>query len=186
MIRKSTWILFALFLFILAIGIYLNSSKGILNQEKTPTPVIAEKALPEISLDKLVGISYIKPQSNLISLTKNTNGVWVFVSNPEMTINQARLLELISNLNSLEVMTKMNSTSKVEELGLLKNAQEINIIESDGSKIQVKIGNLTPTESGYYLQVENANPVIVGKGGLETILGLLTQENLLENQPISP
>lgn len=186
MIRKSTWILFALFLVILAFGIYLSKSDGILNKEKTATPVTVEKALPEISMDKATGISYTKLKMNLISLSKNNNGVWTLSSDPQKTINQARLSEIFSNLNSLEVMTKMNSSSKVEELGLLPPAQEINILGSEGTQIQVKIGNLTPTESGYYLQVENGVPIIVGKGGLETIVGLLTPENLMAVATISP
>jgi hypothetical protein len=38
---------------------------------------------------------------------------------------------------------------------------------------------LTPTGSGYYLQVNNLEPVIASKGGVETLLNIFNREYLL-------
>jgi hypothetical protein len=183
MVRKSTWIIFAIFIAFLIIGILITWHTPESSNSASPTPV--ELALPADILAELSEICYKDSNGSLITI-RQVDGSWSFTSDHQTEINQSRIGELISNLKSLEIFSKFNSSSNTNELELFPTGQEIILTNSKGKSARISIGSPTPTGSGYYLQVDNDVPVIVRKGAMETILDLLSRGNLIYSLTSSP
>jgi hypothetical protein len=47
----------------------------------------------------------------------------------------------------------------------------------------IKIGKVTPTNSGYYVQVGNNSPVVVSKNSIDSIKGLINLGTLILTTP---
>ena len=60
---------------------------------------------------------------------------------------------------------------------------KITIINISGEKIVLKPGGLTPTGSGYFIQVDSNPAVVISKYGYEGLASLLQLESLLSATP---
>ncbi|MHC1784843.1 MAG: DUF4340 domain-containing protein [Anaerolineaceae bacterium] len=178
MVRKSTWSIFAVFIIFLVLVIIIKKPWKLQETQNNQPPDSVELVLPADILADLSEISYKYSNGDLLVITRKTTGDWSISSEPQTEVSTSRMSELIANLESLEIVSKLKSPSNLSEVGLSPAIQEIIINNKKGNSLRVSIGNLTPTGSGYYLQIDNAIPIIVGKGGMETIFDLLSRENL--------
>jgi hypothetical protein len=185
MIRKSTGIILALFVALVGFAFVLNQRSQASISETTVTPP-ADKAFPTEALANLLEISYINSNGNVLHIMKQKSGNWTFAADAQKQINQARIFEIISNLNSLEAHSKVTAASRPEDLGLSPPLQQIILKNGQDQSSRIKIGSLTPTNSGYYFQADDDGVVIVGKGGMETIFSLLSEDNLILQTTNSP
>jgi hypothetical protein len=186
MIRKSTGIILATFIVLLIISFFLNQTWNSQETYKTPSSTPFELALPADIFAGLSAISFKNSIGDMLIITKKMDGKWFLSSEPRSEVSSAKIVELITNLESLEIFSKLNSSSNVSELGLSPADQEIILKNSKRNPAVISIGNLTPTGSGYYLEVDYGDPVIIRRGSMETILGLLTRENLVIAQTSPP
>lgn len=186
MIRKPTWIILAVFALVLLVYLYFDVARKTNDIAGTPTPAVNLPALPAGSLSNVSSIVYKDGSKVILSLKKNMDGNWMFSSDSDAVLNQARIDELLSNLESLKVQSVLPAPSNPKELGLSPAKTEIDLINSNQEIVTILVGDQTPTGSGYYFQVNNTNTVIVGKGGWETIADLLTKDNLIISATVSP
>ncbi len=182
MIKRSTWYLlvFSLVLLIIIFVIENNGQEDAIKAVTTVPP--PEKVIPMNHFSQLQSISYKNSRGETLVLNKN-NGNWSISSDPAR-VNQAVIAELLANLESLEIKARLDYPKNIEDLGITPNGDRVTITGLQGDNINIRIGMLSPTGSGYYIQVNDSAPILVSKGGLETIINLLNRENLI-NQPIT-
>ena len=73
-----------------------------------------------------------------------------------------------------------------EIVGLTDPEYNILVKFTSGVERNVKIGVITPTESGYYVQNTDGETVIVSKSSVDALLGLLNNPPYLETPTPSP
>lgn len=184
MIKKPTWFFLAIFLVLLIITMVAGKTGHPVEGEITPTTKPAGKVVPAEIITNLHSLSYRDAHGKLLVLNKD-NGIWSVLSG-NTNVNQARIAELLANLESLEIVAHMDSTTKIDDLNINLSSQEIVLTASGGQNIRIRIGMLTPTGNGYYIQVKDDTPVVASKGGIETILNIFNLEILKDQSFTSP
>ena len=187
MIRRSTWIAVALLIILLGVTWYFEwSPTGLARAKGTPTATFIPQIIKENQSD-IFQVEFTSPDGNT-TLHKDPDNTWSFSDNPNQNIDQGKVQELLSDIYFLTPLTTMDSSVSLDSFGLLNPTQILAIKVSNGSPYIIKLGSLTATGSGYYIQV-NSNPVvIVSKTSLESIFDLVKTDVLFEKTatPLPP
>jgi hypothetical protein len=183
MIRRSTWILLVVFIVLVA-GTYYwqrnKSEKEAQQAQITPTVQVMQ-SLFDLT-DKIVDqIAFVGPEGSTLILQLDTaTQAWSVMDVPAEEADQTLIQTGAEQLFALNVATTFSAPPPLEQLGLDLPAYRIMLHTEDGSNIVLRVGDMTPTGSGYYVQVDSQPPVVVTKSGLDTVL------NLLKNPPLLP
>jgi len=188
MIRRSTWVTIAVLIVLLGITWYFEwSPSGKSRNAGTPTPTLIPQIIKENQTDVSV-IELTTSTGEVISLSKNPDNTWSFPPSSNKRVDQGKAQELLSDIYFLTPLTTLDSSAALDAYGLLNPTQVLKVQVMNGSPYVIKLGSLTPTQSGYYIQV-NSNPVvIVSKTSLESIFDLLKTDALIEMTatPLAP
>ncbi len=99
---------------------------------------------------------------------------------PKAETNIGEVESAISQLLSLRVVSELKDGPGLDETGLAEPAYRLLLSLANGQQEQMNVGRLTPTKSGYYVQVGNRGIFIVSQYSLDPFL------KLVENPPIQP
>jgi hypothetical protein len=109
----------------------------------------------------------------------SANGTWTYGN--EGPVPQGKVEQLISEILAMRTLAQMQDGLNLKDLLLEAPTRVITLQTANGKTATIQIGGLTPTQSGYYVKVDQNAPVIVGKDALETVLKLLD-----ESKPATP
>jgi hypothetical protein len=176
MIRRSTWIVFAVFIVLALAAILLTRLPGApLAQSDTATP----SATPAPSLIEgwqdtdVTNIQLIKTEGAGQHYQRAADGSWIDVDK-QVAIQTGKAEELLSEMLALRVLTAMPTDFQLDALGLTAPEQKIELARQDGSLVDLSVGALTPTGNGYYVRMNDEAPVVVSKYALEAVLQVFT------------
>jgi hypothetical protein len=181
MVKRSTWVMVVLMAVLAGLAYYLQQPDNLIKKAAasgaTPTieplgtllTVPAGGTLDSISVQSADGHSVIlKHEAAGWTLSIDTqNPIPADQSAAEQVASQAQELRLITKIEA--------KTPDLSAFGLDKPADICSITLSDGKSVTFKIGKPTLTGDGYYLQKEDGSLVVIDKGGMDTLLNLLTQ-----------
>lgn len=176
MIRKQTWILVVIFVILLAVVFYLQKNPlPTTGANVTPSATSPVSLLPGFGAQEIMFVS-IKNGDTSLQLSNN-GGNWVLLpENKPVDVGKAE--EIRAQLADLHISANLPASFSVETVGLSTPAQTIALKNSQGKQIEMKIGKMTPTGDGYYVQVDNNNPVVVNKGTIDTLIEQISLSNL--------
>jgi hypothetical protein len=181
MIRRSTFILLLVFIVLLAGVAFWQRTKGSEEIEGTPTAV--QEYLLEIN-GQITALKITSAEGKVVELSRNDNGEWELIQPENEETDSTTAESTISRLSALRVLTKLETETQdsidLSAVGLDKPSYELSITLDDGSIILTKIGNITPTDSGYYVSGSGRGILIVDKYGMQSII------DMLDNPPIMP
>ena len=185
MIRKTTIILVIIFALLVILLVYSGkTSIGFLGTTPTATQAIKlidnqeGAGITEITLESLS-----RPTQRII---KDANGIWFFASDSELMLNQSKINELISMLMLVDIKTLIEDQQPLEPLGLSDPYYEITLLNKDSIENKIKVGDVTPTSSGYYVQVNENNPAVIAKMSGDYIIDLISGNALVDITPTAP
>jgi hypothetical protein len=186
MIRRSTWIAVAVLIVLLGVTWYFEwSPAGLARVKGTPTPTLIPQIIKENQSDISL-IEFTASTGDVTKLRKNSDNTWSFQNSTSQVIDQGKMQELLSDIYFLTPLTTIDANASLDAYGLLKPVRIINVQITNGSPYVIKLGSLTPTQSGYYIQV-NSNPVVVvSKTSLESILDLIGTDALIQKTATQP
>jgi len=148
----------------------------------TPTP---ESFLLNLNLDDLHEISIQGSDEKSIGFIRNEQGQWVFLD-PEETIDITfDVATSISQLVQLRVLNTFNTAPQAEITGLADPMYVITIGLSDGTRQRLLIGSMTPTGTGYYVNVDGGPVNVIAQPELDQILSIYLDPHYAEPTPIS-
>jgi hypothetical protein len=87
--------------------------------------------------------------------------------------------DMLSQLSSLNILSEMDPSLALESVGLKVPIYTLRLTLQDGQQKTVRLGNGTPTQSGYYAQLENGSIAVVTKYVVDNLI------NYLDNPPIA-
>lgn len=184
MIRRPTQIMLALFAILLALAVFLQHTAILGESRQTPTATTYPKLIEGVSPAEISRFEIEDSQAEQrFQLQKNADNQWVFTEDASKQVDQGKVQELISTLISLNVLNTIDPATALQVLGLDTPRAIITLTTSSGESKAVRIGDLAPPETGYYLQLNGNTPVIVNKFSVESLLELLQPDHLAAVTP---
>jgi hypothetical protein len=179
MIRKSTWIVLALFAVSLVI-VFLwqrsqNKEEAINEAEATP----GQSYLFEFS-GNIVALSIERVGDKSVEFRRDDQNQWVQVRPAGPEIDSAAMDTTIGQLVTLPVVTTLEEAPELQAAGLEPPAYRLLITLDNGDQVIANIGKTTPTGSGYYVLSSDRRMYIASKYGLDPIL------QLVDTPPLKP
>ena len=177
--KRSTWIVLVIFLALVGLLLYLNQREAPVEEaDTTPTETVeylfsATDGLPSsIAIEARTG--------EQVAIERNEAGEWVLIQPIETEANQGSAEAAASQLSALRIISRPEVAP--DEAGLVEPSYVMTVKLTGGMVEVVRIGDLTPTSSGYYTNVNGSDEVlIVGKTGLDALLTLVTSPPFLDS-----
>jgi hypothetical protein len=178
MIKRSTWILLGIFGVVLAFAIYYQYSprKAVVNATSTPGTTVLFNNVDEKSISTL-RVEDINGKA--VALGRDTAGVWAVTEPKGGPTDVAQAEMAVSQLLELASTASLDPSSDLGIFGLSKASYTITITMNGGEKYVLLIGDVTPTQNGYYARLDQEPPDIVNKTSIDALLGLLAHPPFL-------
>jgi hypothetical protein len=173
MVKKQTWILLALFLALAGFAIYqkYNPKSETTDSEMTPsatdTPVEYLFPAEQGAVTSLM----IKDHQGQIIGVERKNKAWVITQPFEAEASQATVEEAATQVTALTILNHLEID--LADVGLNDPAYTITVGFSDGKSMTAQVGDVTPTESGYYVRKNDGSILVISKYGMESLLNLI-------------
>ena len=185
--RQSTVIYLVLFLLVIGAYYYLNNREQpadiALTLTLEPTTEVSYLFTAEDGLPTSIRIESKKGE--IVEVARNAENAWALILPNEATADQASAEAAASQVTTMQILDRLPDIDP-EIVGLTDPEYNIVVKFTSGVERNVKIGVITPTESGYYVQNTDGETVIVSKSSVDALLGLLNNPPYLETPTPSP
>jgi len=169
--RRTIKIFLALLVALLALTFFLE------NQEIEPHPReetinLTPKFLVSTENGPVLRIKIESIEYGTIFLKRNANGLWEAVEPEGAKIEQSMVESAVSQILALPFLAEELSLSPAD-LGLQKPATLVEVGFADDMVSVFRVGDLTPSSSGYYIQYDEEKIGIISRDSIDTLLKLL-------------
>jgi hypothetical protein len=180
MIRRSTWLLVAVFVVVLGGAVYWQQRPAA-SAENEATPIPAAQPLFPVTPEELVRLQVQETSGGAVILEREAGGLWELVQPAGAETDPAQVETKLSQLTSLRIKTSLEPAADLSIFGLDSPAYRVSLRTTDGQDYGLVIGDLTPTGDGYYVQLNGNPPQVVNKISMESFLGILDEPPILLN-----
>ena len=177
MLKRSTLILVVIFIVILVAAVLFQR-----NQNKVDTESMSatdQTYLIDIGDYEIISLEINGVDGSQVIVKRDTEGSWVLVEPSGKDADETRIEAVVSQAGRLETLSKFESKIDLADLGLDQANYWINVTLSNGEQKSAFIGNITPTNSGYYAYVNGAPLQVVNKYNVDSILEILNSPPIL-------
>jgi hypothetical protein len=180
--HTGTWITVIVFAALLGLALYLRNRPQAPETEATPSTAVTYVFTSEDGLPTSIEVKPLDGEPVL--LARNEEEVWALELPEKMEADQGFAEAAASQVTSLRILDQVDLAPDI--LGLENPAYVITIKFTGGSEHALEVGDTTPTNNGYYVRVDEGQPVIVALSGLESLLNLATSPPYLNTPTPSP
>ncbi len=187
--KRSTWII--LFLFLAAIGVFLylkyRPAPADTTEEATPTVAVAITAyLFDENSSALTGIRIYDRQYRIVLLERPSGGLWTVSLPTPAPAAQSQVEAAATQVTALEILDTLNPSVTADAVGLEFPAYTVKLNFLTIGQHKLEIGDRTPIGDGYYVRYDGGPVYIIGAGGIDAILNLLTTPPYLPTETPVP
>jgi hypothetical protein len=172
MVRKQTWILLAVFAVLLGATFYLQKNPLPKAGSVTPSPTTAAPLLQGWSADDIVWMELKDGQGSAILIAQDAEGNWTLGQDGKQKVAAGVAEETRAQISAMRPVTTLPASFELDPVGLKAPARILTIRNKQGKQAEIHIGNATPTDSGYYVQVDQQAPVVLDKTTVDGTLDL--------------
>lgn len=177
MIRKSTWIVLALFVLSL-ITVFLWQRSKDRKESLAPTPAATPASYLFTFTGNIVAVHIEHIRDKSIEFQRDEQNQWAVTSPEGLEIDSAAVETSLSQLATIPIATVLNEWPGLEATGLKAPAYRLLITLDNGDQVITYIGDSTPTGGGYYVLTSEQQIDVVSKYSLEPILKLVDEPPL--------
>ena len=181
MIRRSTWIVLVLFVVVIGAAVLVEKTPYF-QPKPTPTSTTA----PSLYSGSPVAFTLVQSDGHTTSVKLQDNKTWVAVQPPSVPVDQGQMSELISEIQGIAILTTLPTPPPADGSGLGSPTDTITITDASNQQHTLKVGVKTPTSSGYYVQLDQNNPVIVDTTTIDGIIQILSGVGATPTPTASP
>ncbi len=182
MIRIQTWIALILLIALVGFAVYLNNRDKTSSADTTPTA--GNIVLFDASEGQPSSIEINSELGDTVKIARNSENVWVLELPEKAEADQGSVEAAVSQITSLRVLGEVKGDAEI--FGLDKPAYVLNIEFTGGKTRTLEIGDNTPTNSGYYVRLDQGKILIVGLSGIDSLTNLLVFPPYLSTPTPSP
>ncbi|MDD5369747.1 MAG: DUF4340 domain-containing protein [Anaerolineaceae bacterium] len=170
MIRKNTWIMLGLLLILAVTAFILPRVKGSASRATvtiTPSERLLSGEKANFIKIRLSGV-FSKP----VTLQKNNQGVWTVIDPQGLKYDSNQLNSAVDGLTSSAVLNQLPTQPSKEDMGLLDPTFIIEGTQNNGTLTVINVGKLSPTGSGYYVQQDSNQAILVSSSPIKNFVEL--------------
>jgi len=183
--RRPTVIYLLLFLVLVGAYYYLNNREQPADIALTVEPTSEVSYLFTAEDGVPTSIRIESKAGDIVEVARNVENAWALKLPIEAAAEQASAEAAASQVTTMQILDRLPDIDP-EIVGLTDPEYILVIKFTSGVERNVKIGVITPTESGYYVQNTDDETVIVSKSSVDALLGLLNNPPYLETPTPSP
>ena len=180
MVRKQTWILLIIFALLLGVTFYLQKNPLPKSASLTPSPTNAPELLQGWKSSDITWMELKESQGKTIQIVQDDQGNWTLGASllgdgasrdaGKEKVDTGKAEQLRTEIAAIRTVAVLPANYQLDAVGLTAPARTLAIRDKQGKHITMNIGNLDPTESGYYVQIASQAPVVVNKYTLDGIV----------------
>lgn len=179
MIKRTTWIVVAVFLAALAAAVYLEQRPPA--PEAAPTAAAALPNLLPVTMSEISGLRLEETfTGEAVELRLDEQGAWQLLEPADGPADPTEVESFLGTLTSLVAQTSLEPAASLAIFGLAEPAYRLSLEITAGERLTVLVGDQTPTASGYYVRVNDDPPQVVNKFSLDSFLRILVEPPVLE------
>lgn len=170
--RPGTWIALIVLAAVIGVAIYLNQQADTEAQaEVTPA---AEDAFLFTADAQVNSIQVVPSEGETVALERDENSAWALTQPNKAEADQGLAEAAASQITALRIIDPLEDTSDASIFGLAEPAFTVTIGFADGNTRVLEIGDVTPTNSGYYVRTDDGKFYVVALSGLSSLTNLVT------------
>ena len=151
---------------------YLNREKKNADAEATPTGEEAAFVFDVPSSDiKSIEIKPADGDAQRVKVVRNEENVWALELPIKAEANQGLAEGAASQVTALQVTAQVDGDPEI--FGLDNPVYVFSVEYADGKIHTLEVGDNTPTNSGYYVRVDNDKMMITSLSGIDSLLNLV-------------
>ena len=166
--RTGTWVAILILAALIAFAVYLNKQKESAPAEETPT--VEPVALFAATEGSPSSIEVAPAEGEAVKIARNAENAWAIVLPNEVEADQGLSEAAASQVSALQVISPVEGEASI--FGLENPAYTITVEFATGTKHTLEIGDATPTNSGYYIRLDNTRMLITDLSGIDALLQL--------------
>jgi hypothetical protein len=182
MIRRSTVVYIVILLLLAGAYFYLKNRE----QPEADIAVTPEATLEDIeylftAADGVpTSIRITANSGEIVEVARDAENVWKVILPIEAVAEQGSTEAAATQVTSMRILESIPDID-LDLVGLSDPAYTLDITFNSGQERTIKVGVVTPTETGYYVQdAAGGDVLIVSKGSLDALIGMLTFPPYLE------
>jgi hypothetical protein len=175
MIRRTTWIILAIFVILLAGTLIWPRIKKAPKAEATPTTGVSNEMLFNLGGGTIKALTIQDDQGKTVDLVKNDDQTWSLKLPEAGPADSTTVDSALSQLVTSRTLASPSSVTNLVDFGLEPPRYKFLIVLDNDKQIIVNVGKATPNGSGYYVLTSDQRILyVVNKQGLEPVIALLT------------
>ena len=184
MIRRKSIVLFVVFLVLLAGILFINQDSNLQVKlgMQTATPTQQPFVISGFDFASLSG-EEIHNASGSANIKIIINQKGEFETENKIPVNTTTLLQSTDALKVLRGTSTLDSNTPLDKVGLNQPQIQLTLIDQKGNHGTLAIGNITATQSDYYVRWENNPVTLVSKNQIDALLGYYSPDSLLVLTP---
>ncbi len=171
--RRSVWVLLAILVALIGLALYLENYKPkpgfVPPPQQTPSQFLF--TLGEDVIVTGIRIEVVT-EEKIIAVERGEDGFWQVIEAPQAEIEQGMIEAAASQVTALRLLAKGLSLSPVD-VGVREPAYLVDVTFSDDVEHAFRVGNVTPSGSGYYIQSADGEIAIIDRDGFDSLLTLI-------------
>lgn len=174
MIRRSTLAILVIFILaVVALLLLQNAPNSPLSPTATPASTTAPALLAGVNPQDINLLVYKQPTGVETRLTRGADGSWLYAE--AGAVAHGKVEQLIAELLAARTILQMPLDQNLKDIQLETPPQSITFQMVGGKTTIIQIGGVTPTQSGYYVKVDQNAPAVIDKAALETMFQLFNE-----------
>jgi hypothetical protein len=186
MIRRSTVVYIILLLVLAGAYWYLNNRQETADIEPTVEAGTdtAQTFLFPAEAGTPTRIRIDAKSGEVVEIARSEEDTWEVTEPEEAAADQAASEAAATQITTLRVLDRVPDLDPAI-IGLEEPAYQLSVSFTSGEEQTVDVGDLTPSESGYYVR-DGDSVVIVSRNAIDSVLRLLTDPPYQETPTPSP
>ena len=184
--RRSTVVFLLIFIVLIGVYYFLNNRPEVADIEATLEPTSDPIEYLFTSTDGLpVRIKIESKAGEAVEVARNAENAWVLILPEEAAADQGSVEAATAQVTTMRILEHIPGLAP-EAVGLDNPEYKITFLFTSGVERIVEIGVLTPTESGYYIPGEDGEVLIISRGAVDLLTGLLIEPPYAPNETPAP
>lgn len=174
MIKRSTWIVLLIFTVVVVFAYFFPKIKQATAKKVVATPTTIILSLFNFENTQIASLRIQDTQGKAVAVKRDEAGLWV-LTEPTGDTDSTAVDSTVNQLLALKPQTNLDQVTDMSIYGLSKPGYYIYVTLNGGEKHTIIVGDVTPTQNGYYIRLDENPPQVVGKYSLDAILGILSK-----------
>lgn len=169
MIRRSTWILLAVFATLAAGTLIWQRTEKKNGADPTPT---SRPALFDFESGSIIQVQLANSSQSAV-FDKQADGSWILNGDPSLSIDSDEISNRLAQLTGVRALNVIDAPPQESLTGMDEPILSLSMVLENGRTILVEVGASTAIGSGYYTRLDGARLYVVSKSVLDGMLTML-------------